>query len=90
MQGWYTGLVADGSNSATVSSPSLSEYLRPNEIVKANNSFYDGLTWHMAHYLDPLPLRQFLLTAPDHSTLSDSQLYQNPYWPMTADSPAEE
>ncbi len=89
MEKWYNNLVSDGSSSANVSSKSLSEYLRPHETIKANNSFYNGLTWHMAHYLEPLPLRQFLLTAPDHATVSESVLYQNPYWPTTADSPAE-
>lgn len=90
MEGWYDNMVSDGSGSANVSSPSLSEYLRPHEVVQANNSFYNGLTWHMAHYLEPLPLRQFLLTASDHATISESPLYQNPYWPTTTDQPAEQ
>jgi hypothetical protein len=55
-----------------------------------NNNFSKGLTWHMAHYLQPLPLRQFLLTASDHATISESPLYQNPYWPTTAGSAAEQ
>ena len=55
-----------------------------------NNSYADGLTWRMAYYLDPLPLRQFLLTASDHKTMSESPLYQNPYWPMETDKPAEQ
>ena len=90
MEKWYNNLVANGSNSANVSSPSLSAYLRPHEKIKANNSFFNGLTWHMAHYLEPLPIRQFLLTASDHATISESPLYQNPYWPTTPDSPAEQ
>lgn len=90
MEGWYDNMVSDGSGSANVSSPSLSEYLRPHEVVQANNSFFNGLTWHMAHYLEPLPLRQFLLTASDHATISESPLYQNPYWPTTTDQPAEQ
>lgn len=90
MENWYDNMVSDGSGSANVSSPSLSEYLRPHEVVQANNSFFNGLTWHMAHYLEPLPLRQFLLTASDHATISESPLYQNPYWPTTTDQPAEQ
>lgn len=90
MEKWYNNLVANGSNSSNVSSPELSAYLRPHEKIKANNSFFNGLTWHMAHYLEPLPIRQFLLTATDHATVSESPLYQNPYWPTTPDTPAEQ
>lgn len=89
MQGWYTGLKGDGSSSSNVSSPNLSEYYRPLEVVMANNNFKDGLTWHMAHYLEPLPIRQFLLTASDHASVDQSPLYQNPYWTTTTDQPAE-
>ena len=90
MQKWYKNLVANGSSNSNVSSSSLSAYLRPHEKIKANNNFFNGLTWHMAHYLEPLPIRQFLLTASDHATISESPLYQNPYWPTTPDSPAEQ
>lgn len=89
MQGWYTGLKGDGSSSSNVSSSNLSEYYRPLEVVMANNNFKDGLTWHMAHYLEPLPIRQFLLTASDHASIGQSPLYQNPYWTTTTDQPAE-
>lgn len=89
MQDWYRGYVADGSNNATISKKEKSEYFRPQEVIEVNNSYYNGLTWRMAHYLQPLPLRQFLLTAPDHATMADSPLYQNPYWPMTPNQPAE-
>lgn len=89
MEHWYSGLISDGSSSANVSSPSLSEYYRPQEVNMSNNNFKNGLTWHMAHYLQPLPLRQFLLTAPDHASVALSPLYQNPYWPAAADEPAE-
>lgn len=51
---------------------------------------YDGLTWKMAHYLTPIMAKQFLITAPDGVTVSSSPLYQNPYWPMGADKPAEQ
>lgn len=90
MENWYTGkLVADGTSNATVSSKDLSEYYRPHEVNMTGNSFKDGLTWHMAHYLQPLPIKQFLLTATDHASIDQSPLYQNPYWPTTADEPAE-
>ena len=90
MEDWYPGAVADGSNSATISAKSLSEYYRPHEVIKGNNNYYNGLTWRMAHYLEPLPLRQFLLTAADHKSIDQSPLYQNPYWPTTADQTAEQ
>jgi hypothetical protein len=90
MEQWYTDLVADGSSSSNVSQKSISEYHCPHIVNMTNNSYADGLTWRMAYYLDPLPLRQFLLTASDHKTMTESPLYQNPYWPMETDKPAEQ
>lgn len=90
MQSWYDNLNADGSSNANVSNVSLSEYYRPLEVnMTATNSYKDGFTWHMAHYLEPLPLRQFLLTASDYSSVDQSPLYQNPYWSTTPDQAAE-
>ena len=90
MEKWYTEkqLVDDGSVTATVSSRKLTEYFRPYQIV-STNKLYKGMTWSMAQYLQPMPLRQFMLTAPDHKTYADSPLYQNPYWPMEPDEAAE-
>ena len=69
---------------------SLSEYYRPLEVnMTATNSYKDGFTWHMAHYLQPLPIKQFLLTASDYSSVEKSPLYQNPYWPTSAGQSAE-
>lgn len=90
MESWYTNLKADGTSDANVSSKSLSEYYRPLEANQtAQNSYKDGFTWHMAHYLQPLPLKQFLLTSSDYTDVAKSPLYQNPYWPTTAGSSAE-
>lgn len=91
MQEWYDAevLICDGSSSATVSSPDVSKYLRPYEKnLTSGNPFRDGLTWNMAHYLQPLPIRQFILTSEDHASVEKSPLYQNPYWPVQADMPA--
>ena len=88
MESWYDNLKADGSSDATVSPQEKSEYLRPYQ-KNTKQVCYDGYTWHMAHYLQPIMIKQFLVTAPDGVNTSDSPLYQNPYWPMTADSPAE-
>ncbi|MDO4165058.1 MAG: RagB/SusD family nutrient uptake outer membrane protein [Bacteroides sp.] len=92
MESWYEGeLVSDGTSSANVSSSDLSEYLRPYEKnMTSNNLYRNGYTWHMAHYLYPLPIEEFQLTATDYATPSLSTLYQNPYWPTTADSYAEQ
>lgn len=89
---WYDAskIIADGSGNATVSKKSDSEYLRPQQTNLDNNSYANGLTWHMAHYLYPMPLKQMQLTAPDHTSMDQSPIYQNPYWPITSDSPAEQ
>ncbi|NDV80500.1 RagB/SusD family nutrient uptake outer membrane protein [Bacteroides sp. 51] len=92
MESWYSFSATDydGSSSAKVSSPTLSEYLRPYEKnMTTGNLFRNGYTWSMAQYLEPLPVKQFLLTAPDYISVDQSPLYQNPYWPIVADEPAE-
>ncbi|MGK9118266.1 RagB/SusD family nutrient uptake outer membrane protein [Olivibacter jilunii] len=89
MQEWYTDLRADGTDNANVSSPSLSEYLRPYQ-RNASQVAYSGFSWKMAHYLTPIAINQFLLTASNGQTVSDSPIYQNPYWPTAADQPATE
>lgn len=43
----------------------------------------------MAHYLHPIMVKQFLITAPDNKTVENSPIYQNPYWPIVPDMPAE-
>lgn len=88
MEKWYTGLNADGSSKANVSQKSDSEYLRPYRFTSTQRC-YDGYKWKLAHYLDPVPVKQFLLTSSDGSTIASSPIYQNPYWPVTADMPAE-
>lgn len=80
----------NGTNSAKVSNPALGDYLRPYEKnMTSTNLYKDGYTWHMAHYLEPLPIDEFMLTAPDHVSIDQSPLYQNPYWPLKANQPAE-
>lgn len=94
MEHWYddaTGkstLLADGSGDATVSAKSISEYLRPYEKTSKQTCF-DGYTWQLAHYLKPIMVKQFLITSPDGKTVEQSTIYQNPYWPMVADKPAQ-
>lgn len=94
MENWYldekgkTTLIADGSDKANVSSKDKSEYLRPFERT-ASQAGYNGCTWKMAHYLEPIMIKQFQLTAASGADISTSTLYQNPFWPVVADRPAE-
>lgn len=89
MEDWFDDLLADGSDRASVSSPDLSEYLRPYQ-KNRNMKCYDGYVWHMAHYLTPIMYKQFLLTLQSGTEVEASPLYQNPYWPIAADMPAEQ
>lgn len=71
-----------------VSSPTLSEYLRPNQVTKTNQ-YYNGFYFFEAHYLDPIAVQHFLITSPDGVTVSQSPIYQNPGWPITAGASCE-
>lgn len=78
---------ADEKNN-NVSSPSLSDYLRPNQVT-STNQYYNGLYFYEAHYLDPIAVQHFMITSPDGSTVSQSPIYQNPGWPITAGATCE-
>ncbi len=67
-----------------VSPKSASLYLRPYQIVEANNKFFDGYTWTQAHYLSPIAFEHFLIASKD-GNVSSSVIYQNPGWPVAAD-----
>lgn len=73
---------------ANVSSPELSDYLRPYQI--ARTLAYDGYTWKMAHYLNPIAIKHFQLTSNTGGDYADSPIYQNPGWPLRANEVAEE
>ncbi|MFI3322636.1 MAG: RagB/SusD family nutrient uptake outer membrane protein [Rikenellaceae bacterium] len=62
--------------------PEDGEYIYPYRQLASSNGF-NGLIWKMAHYLAPLEILDFTLTATD-GDLSTSPLYQNPYWPTEA------
>ncbi|GHU56928.1 starch-binding protein [Bacteroidia bacterium] len=91
VEGWYDAadLVADGSSSAKVSSKDRSEYLRPFERY-SGQSGYNGMTWKKAHYLRPIMVKQFQVSATSGADVTTSPLYQNPYWPIRADEGATE
>jgi hypothetical protein len=74
------GGLTEGGN---VSPQSFSKYLAPFHIL-SNNRAYNGYTWAMAHYLDPIAIQHFLITG--GSDLSASPLYQNPGWPLEANA----
>ena len=61
-----------------ISGASTSEYIRPLQAY-ANGIAAGGYTFPKPHYLDPIPVSEFLLTI-DSST-GQSTLYQNPGWP---------
>ncbi|WP_042346377.1 RagB/SusD family nutrient uptake outer membrane protein [Capnocytophaga canis] len=67
--------------SPNVSPKSESKYLRPYQIVKTNNNFYNGYNWTPAHYLSPIAYEHFALASPD-ATDSNTVIYQNPNWPV--------
>ena len=82
-------LIYNQDPESNVSSPALSDYLRPYEILK-NNRAYEGYGWHMAHYLSPIAMQHFMITSTsDPDNYSDSPIYQNPYWPVKANYSAE-
>ncbi|EJX09051.1 outer membrane protein probably involved in nutrient binding protein [gut metagenome] len=64
---------------------SKSNYIRPYQISKVNNSAFDGYKFTSAHYLSPLPQSAFRQTASgDKTDLETSVIYQNPGWPKIA------
>lgn len=82
-------LLADQENPAknTMSSPTLSIYMRPFQVVKLNNEFYNGYSFTEAHYLAPIALNHFLETSTDGQTATTSPIYQNPGWPYEGNEP---
>lgn len=92
MEQWYyengkITLLADNSDKAHVSSPTRSEYVRPFERHPAQIG-YDGVIWKMGHYLQPIAVKHFQVSASSGADVSTSPIYQNPYWPIIADEPA--
>ena len=73
---------------SNVSSPSRSNYLRPYEIYESSKA-YDGYTWHMAHYLEPIAIKHFIISSASQAEpYDDSPIYQNPYWGLAANTSA--
>ena len=77
-------LIPQGQENPNVSSYEESgKYLRPYQIVKTNNIIFNGYNWCDAHYLTPIALTHFRITATNPDDLSTSVIYQNPGWPLT-------
>ena len=71
----------NGALNGVVSPSGVSNYIRP--LQKTSTSVaYNGYNFPKPHYLEPIPISEFLLTV-DGS--GNSTLYQNPGWPRKSD-----
>lgn len=75
-----------------VSQSGISAYLRPLQVL-ASSAAYSGYNFPKPHYLEPIPVAEFLLCISPNgvteTSLGKSMLYQNPGWPTTTDGPAD-
>ena len=69
-----------------VSQSNISKYLHPLQ-VSSTSAAYEGYDFPKQHYLEPIPISEFLLTV-DGAT-GASSIYQNPGWPQKADGTAD-
>lgn len=67
-----------------VSQKSVSNYLRPLQVLGTSPA-YGGYNFPKQHYLEPIPVSEFLLTVVN----GKSTLYQNPGWPSSGDGTAD-
>jgi len=93
MEEWYiedgeSKLIEPGSEGTpNVSSSEESDYLRPYRInLDESNWVKDGYEWTSAHYLSPIAIEHFNITADDPDNPETSVIYQNPGWPMQANA----
>ena len=83
-------LIPQGQENPNVSNYTESgKYLRPYQIVKTNNIMFNGYNWCEAHYLTPIALTHFRISATNPDDLSTSVIYQNPGWPLTPSGPSK-
>ncbi len=68
-----------------ISQKGVSIYIRPLQIF-STSAAYDGYTFPKPHYLEPIPISEFLLTVVGDGK---STIYQNPGWPTKADGTAD-
>ena len=75
----------EGQTSNVSSYVNSGKYLCPYRTVKTNNLMYDaGYSWCEAHYLNPIAITHFRITASNPNDLHTSIIYQNPGWPLQA------
>ena len=67
-----------------ISQAHVSKYIRPLQISSTSVA-YDGYTFPKPHYLEPIPISEFLLV----ESVSTGKLYQNPGWPDKVDGTAD-
>lgn len=77
---------ASQRDESLVSQSSVSKYLRPLQISSTSVA-YGGYTFPKQHYLEPIPISEFLITG--GGVAAESPLYQNPGWPSNADGTAD-
>lgn len=75
-----------------ISSPDLSNYIVPYEKITVNNiiATQNGFLFTPAHYLEPIGMDVFRLTAADKTNFETSVVYQNPGWGVQAATGPEE
>lgn len=71
-------MYSENELSSGISSSTESEYLRPLQAY-TTSLVYGGYSFPKPHYLEPIPVSEFLLTV-DPAT-GKSTIYQNPGWP---------
>ena len=69
-----------------VSQSYISKYIRPLQI-NSTSVAYGGYNFPKPHYLEPIPISEFLLTG--NGVADQSELTQNPGWPKKADGVAD-
>lgn len=75
----------NGVLNGVVSPSGVSNYIRP--LQKTSTSVaYNGYNFPKPHYLEPIPISEFLLTVDGSGS---STLYQNPGWPTKSDGIAD-
>lgn len=79
----YNKYTADQIKEGTVSQRSSGKYINPFRIV-ATNVVYNGYNFPKAHYLEPIPVSEIILTGG-----TSSPIYQNPGWPSNTDGLAD-
>lgn len=80
-------LYGENNASSLISDPKYGDYIKVHKILASHLAF-DGYTWHMAHYLNPIEVQNIRMASPDHASIETSLVYQNPYWPTDANTAA--